>query len=351
MLENKNKFSAFTSAALSDWQVAARDELNGANPSEKLVHRGDGWTIQPFYDRNHASPLAPVLYASQNNFLGPRAWYNCPRIQADEARKTNEKALEYLRQGADGILFELNDEIDFEVLLRNIEWQYCSLNFLVKKNPAAVAASLWRFMTEKKIAMDQIHGAFFGNIAPANPMPGHFRFGGFQMALSPSPVEQIASGFNIMSAALKGKFTASAAHVAFSVPIGPDFFMELTKLRAIRTVWRKFLDATKSNVATPLVIHAYSQPWSDKNYEPHGNMLKGTTAAMSAILGGCDTLTVDPENADHTMMARVARNVSNILREESYFSKVADPVAGAYFIEDLTQQLTDAAWKSIRLPL
>lgn len=351
MFENKNKFSAFKSASLSDWQDAAREELNGANPSEKLVHKGDGWAIQPFYDGNQTSPSTPLLSVSENNFLGPRSWYNCQRIQAGEAVKTNERALECLGQGADGILFELNDEINFEVLLRNIEWQYCSLNFLVKKNPASVAESLWRFIEEKKIAKDQIHGAFFGNIAPSSPMPAPFRSSGFQIPMSSSPVEQIVSGFNTMSAAMEGKFTVSAAHVAFSVPIGPDFFMELAKMRAIRTVWQKFLVATKSNVATPLVIHAYSQAWTDKNYEPHGNMLKSTTAAMSAILGGCDMLTVDPENGDHAMMARVARNVSNILREESYFSKVADPVAGAYFIEDLTQQLTEAAWKSIRLPL
>lgn len=351
MFENKNKFSAFKSASLSDWQVAAREELNGANPSEKLVHMGDGWAIQPFYDGNHTRPTTPLLPVSENNFLGPRSWYNCPRIQAGEAVKTNEKALECLRQGADGILFELNDEINFDVLLRNIEWQYCSLNFLVKKNTTTVAASLRRFISEKKIAKDQIHGAFFGNIAPVGPMPGLFRFGGFQIPMSSSPVEQIVNGFNTLSTALQGKFAPSAAQVAFSVSIGTDFFMELAKLRAIRAVWKKFLVATKSNDATPLVIHAYSQPWTDKNYEPHGNMLKGTTAAMSAILGGCDTLTVDPEDGDHTTMARIARNVSNILREESYFSKVADPVAGVYFIEDLTQQLTDAAWKSIHLPL
>ena len=80
-------------------------------------------------------------------------------------------------------------------------------------------------------------------------------------------------------------------------------------------------------------------------------MLKSTTAAMAGILGGCDALTIEPEDRNHAMMSRIARNVSNVLREESFFSKVADPFAGSYFIEDLSKQLTEAAWTSINSQL
>jgi methylmalonyl-CoA mutase len=68
-------------------------------------------------------------------------------------------------------------------------------------------------------------------------------------------------------------------------------------------------------------------------------MLKSTTAAMAAILGGADSVTVDPETYDHPMQRRVARNVGILLREESRFAKVADPLVGAYFIDHLTQDL------------
>lgn len=197
----------------------------------------------------------------------------------------------------------------------------------------------------------ELHGAFFGNALPPDSMAGNFHFAGFEMGMSPSPVEQIIQGFNRMSSTLKEKFPKKAGQVAFTVSIGPDFFMELAKLRAIRTVWKKFLKETQSNPETPLLIHTFSTSWANKNYEPQGNMLKSTTAAMSAILGGCDSLTLDPENPNQPMMARVARNVSHILREESYFSKVADATAGSYFIENLTAQLTASAWNSIRLAL
>ena len=72
---------------------------------------------------------------------------------------------------------------------------------------------------------------------------------------------------------------------------------------------------------------------------------------MAAILGGCDVLTVSEEDPNQPMMSRVARNVSNILREESHFSNVADPIAGSFFLEDLTNQLTESAWKRLQKEL
>ena len=346
MAEKKNIFNVFKPASLEDWEAAASRELSGGKPMEELAHQAKDWSILPFSDRKTGLLSLPLLKVSENESLGPRAWYNCPRLIVDEAKEANQNALEYLREGADGIFFELNDEPNFEILLSGIEWQYCSLNFLVKKNPDAIASALLDFITANKISHNRIHGAFFGNIAPSRPVLSHFHFVGYQINLSASPVDEIVNGFNPMLASTKENFHNKAAQVAFSVAVGTDFFLEIAKLRAIRLLWNRFL-AAKLKVNAPLFIHAYSKPWTDKNYQPHGNMLKGTNAAMAAILGGCDALTMDPEEHDQAMMIRVARNISNILREESHFSKVADPLAGSYFIEDLTEQLTSAAWKSI----
>jgi methylmalonyl-CoA mutase len=78
-------------------------------------------------------------------------------------------------------------------------------------------------------------------------------------------------------------------------------------------------------------------------------MLRATLEAMAAVLGGCDTLTVEPYNrrfdTPDSLSRRVARNVHAILREESYLDKVADPAAGAYFIENTTYALAAQAWQ------
>ena len=79
------------------------------------------------------------------------------------------------------------------------------------------------------------------------------------------------------------------------------------------------------------------------------NMLRTQTEAMSAILGGTDSLTVEPFDIvfrqPDEFSERIARNQQLILKEESYFDKVADPSAGSYYIEKLTQLIAENAWK------
>ena len=84
-------------------------------------------------------------------------------------------------------------------------------------------------------------------------------------------------------------------------------------------------------------------------YDPYVNMLRTQTEAMSAILGGADSLTVEPFDIafrhPDEFSERIARNQQLILKEEAYFDKVADPAAGSYYIENLTNLIADNAWK------
>jgi methylmalonyl-CoA mutase len=135
-----------------------------------------------------------------------------------------------------------------------------------------------------------------------------------------------------------------AQPVAIRTEIGTDFFLEIARLRALRLVWNKL-----SERPYDLHLHVCSSPWTPEAYAPHANMLKATTAAMAAILGGADSLTVDPESPEQPMQRRVARNVSILLREESRFAKVADPLAGAYFVDRLTHDLAEKIEAAIQL--
>lgn len=340
-MEKENNSNTFKKThSLHDWEVAAREELNGADPWEKLSYEGEGWRISPFYNQNQINP-APLLTASENNFSRPRSWFNCPLVHVYDAKKANETALQYLKDGADGISFELRSEIDFQILLTDIEWRYCSLNFLAKENHQTHATALDAYISRKKINLTEIHGAFFGDFIPQNLLNGEFRFVGFQFAADNSPVEELINGFKKI---IRSKATSA---VAINISVDTDFFLSIAKIRASQLLWTKYLGTIGIN-PNKLFIHVYSPAWIDKNFQPHGNMLKSTYAAISAILGGCDVVTIEPEDSENKTMSRAARNVSNILREESYFSTVADPLAGSYFIEDLTNQLVESAWASIK---
>jgi methylmalonyl-CoA mutase len=94
-------------------------------------------------------------------------------------------------------------------------------------------------------------------------------------------------------------------------------------------------------------IHSRTSISKEQNLQPHRNMLSNTISTLAAVLGGCNAVSVLPEEESDSRMNRIARNVSNILREEGYIGKVADPVAGMYAINAMVHHLAEACWKKM----
>ena len=143
---------------------------------------------------------------------------------------------------------------------------------------------------------------------------------------------------------------ATAARIQFFVSIGSDFFMEIAKLRALRMLWSDILTASGCpEGAGRAPIHARTSRRTQSVLDPHVNMLRATTQAMSAVLGGADSLHVSPFDESFRgpdeFSRRIARNVQLILARECRFDQVADPVGGSWYVESLTRDLARAAWE------
>jgi methylmalonyl-CoA mutase len=134
------------------------------------------------------------------------------------------------------------------------------------------------------------------------------------------------------------RLAAGQGVAAASFAIGSNHFMEMAKLRAVRLLWPEV--ARAFGAPSTLRLHARTAGENKTLFDPHVNMLRVTTEALSAILGGCDSLTITPCRFD----AHLAVNVHHILREESHLDKVMDPGAGSYYVEVLTNELATAAW-------
>jgi methylmalonyl-CoA mutase len=124
--------------------------------------------------------------------------------------------------------------------------------------------------------------------------------------------------------------------LAFAV--GSSHFIEIAKLRSARLLWKGVAEAF--GASGEVRIHARTAGENKTLYDPHVNMLRVTTEALSAIVGGCDSLTIAPCGFD----AHLAKNVHHVLREESHLDKVQDPGAGSYYVEALTNALSAEAW-------
>lgn len=142
----------------------------------------------------------------------------------------------------------------------------------------------------------------------------------------------------------------AAANIWFWMGIGSDYFTEMAKFRAMRILWTEVLNAYKPGLGetTPALIVARTSNFQFTAYDPYVNMLRGTTAAMSAVMGGADFVSVLPFDSEYSAQQelgkRIARNSQLLLRYESFVDKVEDPAAGSYYLEVLTKKLAETAW-------
>ncbi len=143
--------------------------------------------------------------------------------------------------------------------------------------------------------------------------------------------------------------SVTAAQLRFCFGVGPQFFPEVAKFRAFRLLWSRVMSAYgRVELASKARVEARTGRWQTSVLDPHVNLLRGTTAACSAVLGGCDALHIRPFDelaGEPSMVARrLARNVHAVLSEEFMFSATADPAGGSWYVEWLTDQLARKAW-------
>lgn len=156
---------------------------------------------------------------------------------------------------------------------------------------------------------------------------------------------------NLSDFGIEPRITASS--IRFKYSVGSFYFMEVAKLRAARMLWYKILkeygipEAIKNSV-----IHAKTTYFNQTKYDPYVNMLRTTTEAFSAVVGGVDSLQTNPFDEvfglPNEFSRRISRNVQIILSEESHLNKLIDPAGGSYFVETLTKELAEKAWEVFR---
>lgn len=145
----------------------------------------------------------------------------------------------------------------------------------------------------------------------------------------------------------------TASRMRLSVSVGGHYFMEVAKLRALRLLWSRVLEAFGvPDGQRTLHLHARTGLWNKTLFDPYVNMLRTTTEAFSAVVGGCDSLHVSPFDEvireSDTFARRIARNTHAILAEECGLKQVVDPAGGSWAVETLTDDLAGAAWKAFQ---
>jgi methylmalonyl-CoA mutase len=354
MANDPDLFSDFPRQGKEDWRRAASSEIDGKNPMEALAWQAASISGLPYYDKTDIPEETFQLPPSKNQFLGSRAWHNLPLVTVQSEKEANANALAHLKNGADGVLLDVRSKtsVNLEPLLQGIEWPYCMVGLWVQASQAKLIQSIPPFIKSNGWDKDKITGFFLWDSIPTNFSVLISDFNDFPLfkaaCIRIEKSDAVEAVKNCLDAGTElvenSKDKKSVVHqIAFSLSAGNNFFIEIAKLKALRASWCAVAQAVgdPSFQAQDLFIHTHTEAWTTENFQPHATMLKSTLSAMAAIAGGCDGLTVHPEKESDSTMNRTARNVSNVLREESYFNKVADVTAGSYYVEALTNQIIE----------
>ena len=356
---------SFPKSNRESWAQKASQELQGGDPLHALRWSTvDAGEFLPYYDSVSKGSLD---YLNKFHFTpapgsNPRTWELLPKITVNDFVKANTLALSYLGSGANGIFFDLcgTASLELDTLLEGIEWPYCSISFRASSE-ATICADLAAYVKKKKYDPAALHGNIFwesiahqvsGVMTHLSPFSS-FQSSGIHVRTS-SPSEEISQALWEATITLDTLINLGTPieealrNISLSLAADTDFFVTMAKFRTMRILWYQVAQAygVKSFLPSDLHIHVRAERWINPSFQPHSNILKGTTAAMAAVLGGCNSLTLEAEDESSAMMNRIAANVTHILKEESHLTKVADPMAGSYALDVLVDQMTQIVWNA-----
>lgn len=351
---------SFAPAKKEDWKRAASRETNNGYPIENLSWKNsDQIRFFPYYDREDLKAIRQLpqfhLRPSKNAYSGARSWLCTPRVTVSDAGVANKTALDHLNNGAEAILFHVQQPaVSLDDLLSEIEWPYCPLFFTADHH----AQRIQDYIIRKQLIDAPLEGGLLWTRLPSRPETEfliakmrHFRSLG--LIIEPStPVREIASALIRGTASIDAISDGSVnleqtiRAIGFSLTAGKNFLETVAKMKALRGLWFQVAHGYGVQQFGPddLYLHVRTEPLTEQFYQPHGNMIYATLSAMAAIVGGADALTVSPEQEGNALMDRVARNVSSVLREEAHLNLVADPLAGSYALEVMTHEIARQAW-------
>ena len=364
---SESLFAEFPPISTEQWEQAI---------SPKSVwHTEDGIDVAPFFRRDSATGwIAP---------LAPRGWKIRCDIANPDVPSAHRRALEMIARQADAICFRgtsIGSAAELATLLEGLPLDRVSLHFSRMRRPAEMLSLLaahkgceaWSGSLEfdplaglaetglsrvAKPALFDEFARFYRAVRLALPrfIPVSIRAATFHETGATAVQElglTLAAGAEYCAALRERGIAvddfARGAAICFS--IGSNYFFEISKLRAARKVWAQMIGAFDSKASSHSVwIHARTSSWNRSVYDPHVNLLRGTTEAMAAIAGGCDSLTVEPFDEIYKLpdafSHRLAIGTQLVLREEAHLGGVADPAAGSWYIDWLTGEVERRAWE------
>jgi methylmalonyl-CoA mutase len=360
-------FSEFNPSTAADWKQQINKDLKGFDYEKLISHNNNGFDVNPFYTSEDLSEKQLSLFAHNN-------WEICTNINiGNDDKAANAEALKALIGGASSLIFTLYKKTDFNTLLKEISIEHIELNFVLKYPDPAFISDFTSYLKKQHIAAEKLNASVCFDVIHHFAESGNWYQSQEQDFLNQAKtsfkkISVNASLYQNAGATQSFELACALAHAheylvkltekkeptestfRFTVAIGSDFFGEIAKLRALRKLWA--IISKEYAVNAELDLHAETSFINKSSLDAYTNMLRTSTEGMSAVIGGCNSLTINPYNESFenttALSERMARNQQLIFKEESYLHHTADMGAGSYYIESLTNQLAEKAWEAFK---
>ncbi|BDD05156.1 methylmalonyl-CoA mutase family protein [Aureibacter tunicatorum] len=381
-------FSEFSPTGKDAWVEKVIADLKGADFNKKLVWKTEnGQQIQPFYtkedlpEEDYTSIIQNSLKTDFASDPSPRQWTNFMKINVESNEQAHAEVHEGLQNSVEAFVFDMKNVIslDFKTVFKGVEIDCISIAFTNVKNPARIAFELLEYADKNGFDLNKLNGFIEADVL--KKMTSGAKVSEENIQRLAQAIEMVSKCPNLSCFVISGQEfgDAGANHVqqiAFTLnkivetidllesqeisvediidkvqlitPVGVDYFHEIAKFRALRIAVIDMLSVYSTDInGQNIKITATSSFWSKSIYDPHVNMLRNTTEAMSSVLGGANNLIIDAYDdtfaRSDKFSKRISYNISRLLKEESYFDKVADPSGGSYYIENLTKNIIESS--------
>ena len=370
----------------ADWLERISKDLKGGSPDSLIWRTREGLDLQPFRSIEDSSDAVSTLsgivpQGDTSQGQEPRHWANIVEVVVEDPAAANKEALQALNNGAEGILFDLSKQQpgSLSKVLEGIAPQYCTLSFRIASKPLQWLQRYEQMLRDTAQDTSKVTGYLAWEALSAGEqsyglsahqelrqligmqaaMPGfkvlHLDASQWHEA-GANPLQELSLVLawvcewteNLSNAGMSLEHIFQS--MSFRLAIGPMYFPEIAKFRVLRLLLSRVSEAFgQAHAPADWLLTGITALRNKSTLDVENNILRNTSEAMSAIIGGANAITCRPHDSLATNQAgfskRIARNISTILREEGHLGKTTDAVAGSYYIESLCEEIGNKSWE------
>ena len=365
-------FDEFEQPSFNEWLETAEKELKGASLDQVL-----NWQLEEGISPDAYPEKVPLLELSRKE---GNQWAIIEKITCDNKKQANKDALEALNAGATGLHFNVSftsieelDNILKDILFEHItcfievaslqeanvlkKWLESSeyspekLDGALLYNPLGKAASKGKVPTDYTNTLLEIAGLFsaYPTFRCLCADESIYHNAGANLTESTAFVLAEATEYLQLQVESGIDVDTASANIQLSATLSSYHLPEIARLRCLRHLWAKIVESYKPKHECSKYAYVYATNSERELALPdrHNNLLRASSQAMSAIIGGVDALHLhafDQPSENSPFGKRIARNIQLLLEHEAFLNRETDPASGSRYIENLTVLFCKNVW-------